>query len=559
MSEPMSELFDDALRQATADAIGQEERHPLRQALDDAIAEAKANGGGRLTLQDLTVQKRDKDPFRMDTPGNHALAKWLLATVTTLGLRDEEKIHNRGIHYMIVTAPKELQEKVRKPDGNVYASDAASWGLLESAISYARWLGYIPFDQIEDHNSREPAVRIYQPPEPEPYLTVGIDVELPDADDIRPTLGLAGFTGTQPYKLVIAGEKSSLVGPLTPLADEFGADLYVSKGDISSTHIYQMAKIGDADGRPMQVFYFADCDPSGYNMGVVIAWKLLAFKTVHFPELQFQVRRAALTPAQVREHNLPESPLKPEEKRAVRWKERMGVEQTEVDALIRRSTLLQQMGRDAIAPFYDAGLARRVGEARQEWLDRALEVVNANLDQERLGRIRAEAADKLEAMQGQIDAINDQLRIDVDDFDLPDLPDIPAGAAPHGGRRRCSTRHGRSPSRCGGSKSPRLTATGQKSERRELPSPRLLDLRGDHLARGAQRPTRRALVGGVDMSGVDAWLFRHPTVLRLRVETCYTRRRVIAYTDWDLPSWYRSTLVLRYEPGDFSFSRLEES
>ena len=49
----------------------------LRQALDAAIAEAKANGGGKLTLNDLTVQAPEKDPFRMDTPTNHKLARWL--------------------------------------------------------------------------------------------------------------------------------------------------------------------------------------------------------------------------------------------------------------------------------------------------------------------------------------------------------------------------------------------------------------------------------------------------------------------------------------------------
>jgi hypothetical protein len=167
-------------------------------------------------------------------------------------------------------------------------------------------------------------------------------------------------------------------------------------------------------------------------MGVVIAWKLLAFKVLHFPNLEFQVRRAALTPDQVRQHNLPESPLKPEEKRADNWKARMGVEQTEVDSLIRRPDLLRQMGEDAIKPFYDAELAERVEEVRQEWLTRALEVVNANLDGEHLERIRAEAAVKLEAMRGQIDEINDQLRIDVDDFDLPDLPDIPEPVATRG-------------------------------------------------------------------------------------------------------------------------------
>src|SRR5262249_29557893 len=59
--------------------------------------------------------------------------------------------------------------------------------------------------------------------------------------------------------------------------------------------------------------------------------------------------------------------------------------------------------------------------ARQAWLDAALEVMNEQVDHERLGRIRAEAAVKLDATREQINALNDELRIDVDDFDLPDI------------------------------------------------------------------------------------------------------------------------------------------
>jgi hypothetical protein len=125
---------------------------------------------------------------------------------------------------------------------------------------------------------------------------------------------------------------------------------------------------------------------------------------------------------QVREFDLPSTPLKPEEKRADKWRAAWGVEQTEIDALATlRPELLRQVAQDAIAPFYDFELAQRVEEARQEWMSRALEVINGNLDRKRLGRIHAEAAEKLEAMREQIDEFNEQLRIDVDDFDLPDI------------------------------------------------------------------------------------------------------------------------------------------
>lgn len=380
---------------------------PLRRALEAAMAESGGNMG------DLTVMSSLADPFRLDTPANHRIGKWLADTAATLGL-GERKIHNRGLHYMILGQAK--------PDGSTYVSDDKSWALLESASNAARWLGHIPFDQIRDQRNDAPTVRIFEEPDPWPYLTVGINVDIPRAEDITPKLGVEDFTGKQPHKLVMVGEKSSLDDVLSPIAAEFEADVYLPSGDISSTHVYQMAKIGAEDGRPMVVLYFADADPSGWNMGIVIARKLEALRTLHFPELEFQVRRVALTPDQVRGFDLPSTPLKATEKRAGKWFEAFGVEQTEIDALATlRPELLRQLARDALAPFYDFDLDRRVEDARREWLTNALEIINEQLDGEQIARIRAEAETKLAEMRQQINEINDALRIDVDDYDLPDI------------------------------------------------------------------------------------------------------------------------------------------
>src|SRR5215213_3484991 len=337
-------------------------RSPLRQALDAAIAEAN---GSKLSLKDLTVLSDAVDPFRLDTPANHKLGKWLADTAATLGLGDR-KIHNRGLHYMILGQPK--------PDGSTYISDEQSWDLLEEASKYARWLGYIPFDQITDQRNSAPEITIFEPPDPYPFISVGIDIEIPD--DIRPKIGVSDFRGTQPYKINIIGEKSSLDDVLGPIANTFGADLYLPTGCISDTLIYQMAKIGDDDGRPMRVLYFADCDPSGWNMGVEVSRKLQALKILHFPDLEFEVHRAALTPDQVRDFDLPSSPLKPEEKRGDKWRAAWGIEQTEIDALATlRPELLRQVASDALAPFYDLELAGRVTAARQDWIDEAITVM----------------------------------------------------------------------------------------------------------------------------------------------------------------------------------------
>jgi hypothetical protein len=382
------------------------DRSPLRQALDASIAETGAS------MADLTVLSTPVDPFRLDTPANNRLAKWLADTIATLGLT--RRIHNRGLHYAILGQPK--------PDGSTYVSDDDSWSLLEKASKYARWLGYVDFEQITDERNAEPVVRIREPLDPEAYFTIPLNVKLPRADEIVPKLGVIDFEGVQPYRLVLVGEKSSLEPVLGPVADEYDADLYLPTGCISNTHVYRIARSAAEDGRPLVVLYFADCDPAGHNMHIEVGRKLQAFTITHFPDLNFQVHRAALTVEQVQTLGLPSSPLKAEEKRADKWRAAFGVEQTEIDALATlQPEVLRQIAEDAIAPFYDSTLDRRVAQAEREWIDEATSIVNSQIDRERLGRIRAEAQAKLAEMRTQIDELSEQLRIDVDDFDLPEI------------------------------------------------------------------------------------------------------------------------------------------
>ena len=59
---------------------------------------------------------------------------------------------------------------------------------------------------------------------------------------------------------------------LDPVADRFSADLYLPTGEISDTLVYTMAsRMVPDDGRPMVVFYFADCDPAGWQMPISVS------------------------------------------------------------------------------------------------------------------------------------------------------------------------------------------------------------------------------------------------------------------------------------------------
>ena len=368
----------------------------------------------------MTVLAVQNDPFRIDTSAAHRDGAWLANAITALGLSSRE-IHLRGLHYALIG--------VEKPNGSPYRNTDEDWRWLqEKAADAARWLGYIDFEQITDQRNAAPIVRTHSDPTPWPYLSVGLDIDIPDVDDLEPQIGVLDFTGVQPYKLVLIGEKSSLVPVLDPIALRYAADLYLPTGEISDTYIHQIAKHAAEDGRPLVALYFADCDPSGWQMGISVARKLQAFRTLLFPDLDFQVRRVCLTPDQVREYGLPSTPLKPKELRADRWRAKMGVAQTEIDALASlQPDLLRQIARDAIEPFFDATLDRRVADACDAWLREAQSIVDARVDAEHLGRIRAEADHRLTELREQIDALNGAVRLDIGDFDLPPI-EVPAAA-----------------------------------------------------------------------------------------------------------------------------------
>ncbi len=165
----------------------------------------------------------------------------------------------------------------------------------------------------------------------------------------------------QPYRIILIGEKSSLAEVLEPIAQQVKGELLLPTGEASETMIADMAARGAAsDPRPAVALYFSDFDPAGWQMPVSVSRKLQALRTLRHPDLRIAVHPVALTLDQVRELHLPSTPLKATEKRADKWRARMGHEQTEIDALAAlRPGELTRIALDALRPFYDFGLDAR--------------------------------------------------------------------------------------------------------------------------------------------------------------------------------------------------------
>lgn len=379
------------------------------------MAQAQAETGA--TLKALTVLDRRADPYRLDTPVNHRDARWLARWIDELV--PSGQVHLRGLHYLLA-----MIHRPRKPNGKRYANTTADWEWMsETAAKAARWLGYVEFDRIKDQRNATPTIiEAAEPQQPQPVVYTGIAAEIPEIGDLRPSPIMYRDDPQQPYRIAIVGEKSSLAEIVTPEAERLGADVFLPTGDISDTLVYQLARAAAEDGRPLVVLYLADCDPAGWHMGVVIARKLQALADLHFPSLAFEVRRVALTPDQVREHGLPSAPLKESEKRADRWLELMGVEQTEIDALVAlRPDLLVSLLRDAAAPFFDETLAGRADEAEARWRIAAQTRIDAALDEDELASLQERAEQAVAELHAVDDELDELVSGDVDlgGFDQP--------------------------------------------------------------------------------------------------------------------------------------------
>jgi hypothetical protein len=390
----------------------------LRRTLEQACAESRCRPGA------LTVLAVQNDPFRLDTPAGHRDGAWLAMQAERHGLA-HRKIHLRGFHYLLVST-----SGLVKPNGKPYTNTEPDWcWLVNHAAKAARFLRYIRFDQIVDARNAEPAIRIREPKSglpPQPWISVGLNVEVPEAVDLQPHVDVDWFRVDQPYRLVFYGEKTSLEDVLAPVADYCGADLFLPSGEISDSLLHQMAAAGAADGRPMVVLCFSDCDPSGWQMPISIARKLQAFKALLFPKLEFQVRRVALTPEQVKLYGLPSTPLKATERRADKWQAAMGVAQTEIDALLAgHRDVLERMARDAVKPFFDPTLARRCRHAQAEWRGACQEAIDEQTDQDHLDRIAEQANEALDQVREQIASLGEQIRIDPGGYRLPPRPPMP--------------------------------------------------------------------------------------------------------------------------------------
>jgi hypothetical protein len=290
---------------------------------------------------------------------------------------------------------------------------------------------------IVDERNAVPIIQTIE--DQQPVVTMGRRAQMiyaPGWDVILPTVKADGFVLRQAYRLVLIGEKTSLADVLRPIACQYQvAEVVLPTGELSTTLLYGVCRHAAADGRPCLIFYLSNFDPTGYHMPVEVSGKLQALTPLYFPDLDLQLRRCALTFEQVAHLGLPSTPTKETERRADRWRQRWGVEQTEIDALSTlRPAQLSRIVRKALHAYLDQSLELRLSKAQyraNEGARLALErVMTAHKEEVETARALYQKAVEASRHAYETAAPLDQITEEVNDLiEPPDLPEPdPQGA-----------------------------------------------------------------------------------------------------------------------------------
>jgi len=143
----------------------------------------------------------------------------------------------------------------------------------------------------------------------------------------------------------IWGEKDAISGILYSEADTFGVKVFTCRGFASLSALYSAAntfKQAVANGKQVFIYYFGDHDPSGLAIDRAA---VDSFRDDFGVEVN--LTRAAVTPEQIEQHNLPTRPVKKTDTRAAGWLGGC----VEVDTM--KPAVLKSIVRDCITGHID--------------------------------------------------------------------------------------------------------------------------------------------------------------------------------------------------------------
>lgn len=184
----------------------------------------------------------------------------------------------------------------------------------------------------------------------------------------------------QPRNVLISLEKDALSRLVSRVANRYSVRTFPTRGYPSFSYVQRMANYiqNQLGGKPTAVLYFGDFDPSGVDIERDLSQRLEKYGAT-----QFKVKRIALTPDQIRDHQLPPMPVKRSDARSEGFLEEFGDRAVELDAL--DPNRLQRLVEEAILEQIDVKLwnARIVKiEELRRWIKEKLADFEELIDSE---------------------------------------------------------------------------------------------------------------------------------------------------------------------------------
>lgn len=375
---------------------------------DTIKATARHNG---LTIADLCALSPKNDPFYTGRPAELKAAEWFA------GLYHQFQygtgVHLRRIHYRIVSQ----ETAIERPDGQPYHNTDKDWNYLNEASKWARYLGLVSAGSFVDRRNPEAIIHaIYRDPDDWLYLdpTPRYDVVDTTAEELElynipalpalpelpanlpelPGFRVDGYDGIgQPYHVEVWCEKTTMNDVLEPLCQDYGCNLVTGAGEMSITSCINFLRRVERADKPARILYISDFDPAGLGMPISVARKLEYFqRNEGYDQLDIRLHPICLTSEQVQTFTLPRVPVKDSDLRKANFEANHGTGQVELDAL---ESLypgeLRDLVKTEILRYYDPELPY---QARQVW-------------HELNGRLGDEASEVEDDHSQELDSLND--------------------------------------------------------------------------------------------------------------------------------------------------------
>jgi hypothetical protein len=136
----------------------------------------------------------------------------------------------------------------------------------------------------------------------------------------------------QTWHIEVFTEKDAMSGVLRPITREYDIHLNVIRGQVSESFAWNIADEWSRIDKPIQVLYFGDHDPSGFNIEASLKNRLLGFLPKEKREWVF-FKRLGANDADFRNSDLISIPVKKKDKSAREYLKTYGDRCVEVDAI----------------------------------------------------------------------------------------------------------------------------------------------------------------------------------------------------------------------------------